>query len=73
MPTLTNPTDQDLYCHVTGELVPAGGSVELSDEQAARVNTASGIWRVTAPVRDQVRRGGKRAEITAAPVMEKRG
>lgn len=73
MPTLHNPTAQDLHCNVTGEIVPAGGSVEISDEQAERVNTATGIWTVTrAASRETVKRGSKRAEINTAPPMETR-
>lgn len=73
MPELTNPTDQDLYCDALAEIVPAGESVEVSDEQAARINTACGVWRVSAPpVRETVKRGGKRAEVTSAPAMETR-
>lgn len=73
MPTLHNPTSQDLYSHVIGDLVPAGGSVEITDEQAARVNTATGIWQVTAPAARVVgKRGGKVVEQSAAPRMEKR-
>ena len=81
MPTLHNPTDQDVYSHAIGEIVPAGGSVEIDDEQAARVNTVSGVWRVTAAAkadapatasRTSGKRGGKRAEVSAAPAMETR-
>ena len=73
MPTLHNPTAQDLYSHAIGDLVPAGGSVEITDEQAERVNTASGIWRVTAPAARVVgKRGGKSVEQSGAPRMEKR-
>lgn len=74
MPELHNPTSQDLYSEVVADIVAAGESREISDEQAARVNTASGVWRIHAPaVREQVKRGAKRAEIDTAPVMEKRG
>ncbi len=70
MATLNNPTDADLYSHVLGEIVPANGSVEISDEQAEQVNTASGIWTITE--RRVVTRGGKRAEISGKPAMETR-
>lgn len=73
MPTLHNPTDQDLDCPLISEVVPAGESVEITDEQAAQVNTVSGVWRVSAPpVRETVKRGSKRAEVTSAPAMETR-
>lgn len=73
MPTLHNPTSQDLYSSVLGEMVPAGEAVDITDEQAERVNTASGIWRVTAPAARVVgKRGGKSVEQSAAPRMEKR-
>lgn len=52
---LTNPTSQDLYSHVLGELVPAGATVEITDEQAAQINTATGIW-VLDPGRKQANR-----------------
>lgn len=73
MPQLTNPTAQDLYSHVLGEIVPAGQSVEITDDQAERINTASGIWTVTAPAtRSLSKRGGKVAETSSAPDMETR-
>ena len=73
MPTLHNPTSQDLYSHVTGDLVPAGGSVEITDEQAEQINTATGIWRVSAPAARVVgKRGTRPVEQSGAPRMEKR-
>ena len=74
MPTLHNPTDQDLWCVPLHQIVRAHASVELTDEQAAQINTVTGIWHVTAAAtRATVKRGGKRVEITTAPAMEKRG
>ncbi|HET6911117.1 MAG TPA: hypothetical protein VFH54_17445 [Mycobacteriales bacterium] len=71
MPTLNNPTDQDLYSPVIGEIVPACGSVEISDKQAEQVNTVSGVWVVTSS-RITAKRGSKVAEQSAAPPMETR-
>lgn len=73
MATLHNLTDADLYCPQLHVLVRAAGSVEIGDEDAGRVNTASGVWRVDAATRKQATRGAKTAEVTGAPVMEKRG
>lgn len=82
MPTLHNLTDQDVFSHVAGVIVPAAGSVEVDDEQAERVNTVSGVWVLTSSklaaevaavaARSTAKRGGKRAEVSAAPVRETR-
>ena len=82
MPTLHNPTGQDIYCTAIEDVVAAGRSVEITDEQAARVNVETGVWRLTstkaaepttAPAsRATGKRGGKQAEVSKAPAMEKR-
>ena len=51
MRKLTNPSEQDLFSHVLGELVPAGATVDITDEQAARINTVTGIWKLDEPKR----------------------
>lgn len=45
MPEVSNPTDSDLYCHAAGAIVPARGSIEVSDEVAAKVPTT--VFKVT--------------------------
>ena len=82
MPTLHNPTGQDIYCTAIEDVVAAGRSVEITDEQAARVNVETGVWRVTATrivessvapaSRTTGKRGSKQAEVSTAPAMEKR-
>ena len=37
MPTVHNPTDQDLFCHAAGAIVPARGSVAVTVQVAALV------------------------------------
>ena len=74
MATLTNLTDDDVFCAALHVMVPARGSVEIDDAAADRVNTVSGVLSVARAEasRRQVTRGGKRAEVSAAPPMETR-
>ncbi len=39
MPSVHNPTDQDLYCDAAGTIVPARGAVAVSAQVAALVPT----------------------------------
>lgn len=73
MATLFNNTDADLFCAALHVMVPAHGSVEIDDDDAGKVNTASGVLRVEqAAQRAQARRGGRVAEVSGPPVMETR-
>ena len=74
MATLFNHTDADLFCAPLHLMVPAHESVDITDEDAERVNTVSGVWvveRATA-TRSAVKRGGKVAETSGRPQMETR-
>ena len=81
MATLFNHTDADLFCAALHVTVPANGSVEIDDADVERVNTVSGVWKVERAERAEpkqpatraaAKRGGKSAEVSAAPAMETR-
>jgi hypothetical protein len=74
MATLFNHTDNDLFCAALHVTVPARGSVEIEDGDADKVNTVTGVFAVerAQAVRSAVKRGGKVAESSSAPVMETR-
>lgn len=38
MATVSNPTDWDLVCEPAGRVIPAGGSIQVADYVAARVD-----------------------------------
>jgi hypothetical protein len=73
MATVTNPSNFELFCLALRRSIAAGDTVEVTDEEAARVSR--GVFVVnesTAPVRRTVSRGGRRVEVTGAPASETR-
>lgn len=77
MPQLRNPTDFRLSCYVLGRSLDPGECVEITEEQADELarNAVFVVERKPSakPTRATAKRGGKRAEVTKAPNVEKRG
>lgn len=74
MATLHNHTDNDQFCAALHVMVPANGTVEIADEDADAVNTVTGVFSVSRAEASKAtaKRGGKQAEVSAAPPMETR-
>lgn len=74
MPQLRNPTEYRLSCPLVGDgFIEPGEAVEITAEQAdALQDGAVFIVDRSAPKRETVKRGSKRAEVTKAPERETR-
>jgi hypothetical protein len=83
MPTVFNPSAFNLWCEAADQEIPAGKTVDVSEEVADRVSTCVFIVTGEAPVvetktekapatRKTTTRGSKRAEVTEAPEVETR-
>lgn len=47
MPRLSHNHDGDLFHPALQKLVPAGGHVDISDDEAAKVNVETGVWKLS--------------------------
>lgn len=78
MPSLHNPTSHNLFCVRLQRFLAADERVEISDDEADELEhgvifVVGREEKSSAPVRQTAKRGGKKAEVTEAPAVEKRG
>jgi hypothetical protein len=83
MPTVHNPSQFSVRCGPADQEIPAGGTIVVSDEVAAKVSPCILIVEDTpapepepatkpAATRETATRGGKAAEVTGKPKGETR-